>query len=324
MRFFIATPAAAGSLSGNRRTALRYAAILRELGHRARVGMRWRGEPCDALIALHARKSAPSVRAFRAARPRAPVVLVLTGTDLYGHLRRRGARLPALDLADRIVVLQPAGLEALPARVRGRARAILQSARPPGRPARKVRGAFQACVLGHLRPVKDPFRAALAARRLPAPSRIRVVHAGAALSPGMAARARAEEARNPRYRWLGPLSHARALALLARSQVLIQSSLSEGGAIAMSEALVCGVPILSSNIPGATGMLGIGHPGLFPVRDTRRLAGLMLRAEHDARFHARLRRAGERIVGRFAPSREREAWRDLVAGLPPPGGSHGA
>ena len=40
----------------------------------------------DLLIALHARKSAASIEAFRRAHPAARIVLVMTGTDLYRDL----------------------------------------------------------------------------------------------------------------------------------------------------------------------------------------------------------------------------------------------
>ena len=188
MRLVIVTPAPAGSHLGNRITALRYARLLRSLGHSVRVLTAWRGEPGDALIALHATKSHASIARFARVHPERPVCLVLTGTDLYGDLPRDPRARASLELADELVVLQAAARARLPLP----ARVILQSARalPAGRS--RPRRVFEVLLLGHLRPVKDPFRAALAARSLPHSSRIRVLQAGKALSASMADRARAE------------------------------------------------------------------------------------------------------------------------------------
>jgi putative glycosyltransferase (TIGR04348 family) len=272
---------------------------------------RWAGEPCDALIALHARKSHASIARFARTQPGRPLVVVLTGTDLYVDLPRNKEARASLELASALVVLQ-AGPRA---RLGARARVIPQSVRPVVRSSRRSRRAFEVLVLGHLRPVKDPFRAALAARGLPEESRILVWHAGKALSRATAARARAEMARNPRYRWLGDLPHARAQRLLARAAVFVLSSRSEGGSLALVEALVQGVPVLASRIEANVAMLGARHPGLFPLGDTGALAGLMLRCEREPRFRARLARASRGRAALFTEARERAAWKRLLLDL---------
>ena len=277
----------------------------------------WDGRACDLLVALHARKSHDSVARFRQRHPRAPVVVALTGTDLYRDLKTSARARRSLALATRLVVLQPLGVAALPSAFRAKARVIRQSAvcRPRGAAPRA--GAFDVCVLAHLRPVKDPLRAARAARRLPAPSRVRVLHAGAALDAASAARARAEARANPRYVWLGPLSPGRARRLLARCRLLLLTSRLEGGANVVSEALACRVPILSSRIEGSMGLLGAGHPGFFEVGDTAGLAALLWRAETDARFYRRLAsrcRSRARLV---EPAAELRGWRSLLRGLRP-------
>jgi putative glycosyltransferase (TIGR04348 family) len=315
MRILVVTPAPPGTATGNRVTAVRWTRILRGLGHRVTLAREYRGHRADLLVALHARKSSPSIARFRRERPAAPVVVALTGTDLYADLRSSAAARRSLDFATRLVVLQPMAVQALPGRARGKVRVILQSAAAPRpRPGART-GMFDACVLGHLRRVKDPFRAPAAARLLPSSSRIRVLHVGEAIEPGMAARARTEQRRNPRYRWLGSLPHARARKVLARSRLLCLTSRLEGGANVLSEAAVAGVPVLCSRIDGSVGLLGLGYPGYFPVGNTRALARLLRRAETDPRFYARLRHGTRRLARLVRPERERAAWASLLAEL---------
>jgi len=316
LRIAIVTPAPPRSRQGNRVTALRWARILRRLGHRARLSSDYDGREADLLVALHARRSAPAVERFAARHPGRPVVVALTGTDLYRDLgRSRRARI-ALERAARIVVLQPRALTELPERLHSRTRVIFQSVRA-GRRGRAARGRFDVCVLGHLRAVKDPFRAALAARLLPPESRVRVVQAGGALEPGMERRARAEEARNRRYRYRGEIERPRALALLARSRLLVLSSRLEGGANVLSEAIALGVPVLASAIPGSIGILGEDYPGLFPCGDTRRLSALLGRAESDPGFYRELARRCRRLRALVDPARELRSWKNLLAELAP-------
>lgn len=318
MRILIVTPAGRGSRKGNRITAVRWAGHLRALGHRVSLAEAFAGQPCDLLIALHATKSGPSVERYRAERPGAPLVVGLAGTDLYEDLPGSPVAQRSLDLADRLTVLQPLGIGALPGRVRHKARAILQSA--GAAPAVSAPdGDFQACLLAHLRGVKAPFLAAEAARLLPARSRIRVLHLGAALDAGAAERARREMEESPRYRWLGPRRHREARGHLAGSRLLLVTSRLEGGANAVSEALAAGVPVLSTRVEGSVGVLGPDYPGLFPVGDAGALARLLFRSEAEPPFLAELRARIERLRPLVEPARERESWRALLEELGGPG-----
>jgi putative glycosyltransferase (TIGR04348 family) len=312
MKVCLVTPAPPRSRKGNRVTALRWARILRGLGRRVVIRQEYNGERCDLLVALHALHSFPSVERYRSADPDALLVLALTGTDLYGCIHTHAEARKALELASRLVVLQPQGLAELPEDVRGKARVIYQSVpSPPVTPAPRADG-FEVCVMGHLRPVKDPFRTALAARLLPPDSRLRVLHLGAALSEEMAGRAHAEAAVNGRYRWLGDVPHGKALRVLARCRLLVLTSEMEGGANVVSEALAAGVPVLSSRIAGSVGLLGEDYPGYFPVGDTQALAQLLGRAEMDAAFYRSLRDWCARLRPLVDPARERRSWADLL------------
>ncbi|GIX49059.1 MAG: hypothetical protein KatS3mg131_3270 [Candidatus Tectimicrobiota bacterium] len=317
MTVFLVTPVSNRSRQGNGVTARRWARILRALGHRVTLAQRYEGEPCDLLIALHARRSYRAIAHFRQRHPTAPLVVALTGTDLYGDLKHSAEAQHALELATRLVLLQPKGLEELPAHVRHKARVIYQSATAPRHPPAKAKRTFDVCVLGHLRAVKDPFRTALAARLLPATSRIRVLHVGRALSDEMAERARHEAAVNPRYHWLGELPRWQALRVLARSRVMVLSSTMEGGANAISEALAASVPIVASRIAGSVGLLGEDYPGFFPVGDTLALRDLLLRVENDAGFYHTLSQHCQRLAPLVHPLHEQQAWKRLVQELLP-------
>lgn len=314
MKIAIVTPAGPSDRNGNSITALRWARILQKLGHRVSVDQQYRGEACDLLVALHARKSAQSIRVFKKQYPDRPLVVALTGTDLYRDIRSSRAAQQSLDMADRLIVLQSMGPAELPRRLRRKTRVIYQS-------ASRVRGAarrdsvFKVCVIGHLRAEKDPLRTALAARLLPASSKIQVAHVGRAMSEEMGTRTRAETARNPRYRWLEELPHWKTRRLLASSHLLSLTSRMEGSANVLSEALASSVPVVASKISGLIGTLGKSYPGYFPVGNTRALARLLRRSESDPRFYRQLQYHCARLRPLADPGRERVAWKKLLAEL---------
>ncbi|HEY2989819.1 MAG TPA: selenoneine biosynthesis selenosugar synthase SenB [Candidatus Binatia bacterium] len=311
MKIRLVTPAGPADRNGNSITALRWARILRQLGHRVFVDDKYRGETCDLLIALHARKSAESIRRFSQEHPELPLVVVLTGTDLYRDIRISAAARQSLELATRLIVLQSMGLAEVPRRWRGKTRVIYQSAsRVRGRPP--SRSVFDVCVIGHLRAEKDSLRTALAIRLLPPSSKLRVFHVGRAMNEQMGKRARAETERNPRYRWLGERPHWKTRRLLASSQLLSLTSRMEGSANVLSEALASSVPVVASKISGLIGTLGKQYPGYFPVGDTRALARVLRRAESDPRFYHALKSHCARLRPLVDPKRERDAWKKLL------------
>ncbi len=315
MRILIVTPAPPRSRKGNRVTALSWSRILRDLGHRVNVVEAFHRQRCDLMIALHAQRSYPSVERFRRLRPQLPLVLALTGTDLYSDIHSSAQARQALDLSDRLIVLQPRGIEELPLHLHPRTRVIYQSiSAPPGR-FRPRRDTFEICVVGHMRPVKDPFRTAEAARLLPETSRLNILHIGGALSTDMERRAVSEAATNPRYRWLGELSRGQAIRAMARCRLLVLTSEMEGGANVVCEALVCGVPLVSSHIAGSIGLLGEDYPGYFPVGDTAALAALLNRCETDTGFYNSLRERCILLAGVLDPADERRRWASLLQEL---------
>jgi putative glycosyltransferase (TIGR04348 family) len=312
VKITIVTPAAAGSLHGNRNTATRWARLLRELGHRVQVAVSWNGAAADLLIALHARRSHESIGRFAGDFPGRPLVVVLTGTDLYRDIRASAAAQQSLAWATRLVVLQEMGVPELARPLRAKTRIIYQSAQTVAAPP-PLRRCFEVVVSGHLREEKDPFRCAAALAHLPRESRIAVTHMGGAMSSGMTDAARRWAAREPRYRWLEKLPHGKALRILARSRLMVLSSRMEGGANVASEALVADVPVIASRISGNIGMLGRDYAAYYPVGNERALARLLWRAESDPRFYRLLQMQCRKRRHLVAPSHERESLRRLLA-----------
>ena len=307
----IVTPAKAGTRTGNRHTALRWAAMLRRPGQRVSVAVDWQGERCDVLVALHARRSHASILRYRSLCPAGPLVVVLTGTDLYRDLASSAEARRSLELADRIIVLQADAKLQLEKSFRKKTRIVYQSADPGLRHA-PPRDCFRVAVVGHLREEKDPFRTATALSLLKERKNVRVLQVGDALSPDFSKEAEQFMAREPRYQWLGGRSHARALGWIARSHALVVSSVMEGGANVICEAARIGTPVLASRISGNIGMLGEHYPGYYPLGDERALARLMERSIDDKSFYRRLKRALAARRGLFAPAAERRALRSVL------------
>ncbi|APE30321.1 glycosyl transferase family 1 [Halomonas aestuarii] len=317
MTLALITPAGRGSHAGNRATATRWAGLLRELGCRVRVigpeaapaGCRFDGKSPDLVMALHAWRSHGAILACRQAFPGCPLVVVLTGTDVYRFQHSHPAAfLESLEAANALVGLHDGLDEDLPSRFLPRLHVVHQSALPlpPGAP-RPSRRQLDVLVVGHLREEKDPLRAALAVRDLPEDSRLRVVQLGGAHDETWAQAAREEMAANPRYRWLGDLPRWRVRRWMARARLMVISSRMEGGANVVSEACVAGLPVLASDIPGNRGLLGADYAGYFPVADTAALGDLLRRAEAEPAFVEGLRRQVAARAPWFTPEAEREA-----------------
>ena len=304
MRIALVTPAGPGTRNGNRHTALRWAAFLRAAGHRISIATADLSGDADLMLALHARRSHASIEAFPRAKP---LVVALTGTDVYRDIRTSAEARESLELAHRLIVLQPKAAEELPGRLRKKVRVVVQSSATTLR-HHPVKGKFRICVIGHLRAEKDPLRIVAALPYVDAD--IEVIHLGAALDAKLE-----PKTVDPRYRWLGSLPHANALRWLASSHAMVISSRMEGGANVVCEALRIGVPVLASRISGNVGLLGPGYPGYFPLGDERALARLITRAATDADFYRSLKAHVRKLRGMVAPQAEARALLAALNGL---------
>ena len=309
----VVTPALRDANNGNWQTAQRWARML-SADYRVRLAGRWDGGHEALLIALHARRSALSVAAWRQQRGPAPVLLVLTGTDLYRDIDSDTSAQQSLATADRLVVLNELGLRSLPVDLRGQARVCLQSC-TSRQPVAKAARHLRALMVGHLRDEKSPQTYFQAARLLAARGDILLDHIGSALDPALAAEATALMHSHPNYRWLGALPHGATRARIARAHVLVHPSRMEGGAHVVMEAVCSGTPVLASRIDGNLGLLGEDYPGVFEPGDAAGLASALVQARDDGAMLTRLRAAGTVRAPLFLPTRESQTLRGLVAEL---------
>jgi putative glycosyltransferase (TIGR04348 family) len=290
---------------------------MEELGHQVIIDHEICPEQVDLLVAFNACKNRRAIIEAKQRGFAGRIIVCLTGTDLYFDLQRDPGCLDVLKLSERLVVLQPMALDQLLPAMRSKTQVIFQSAvRPTVGPICPA-DSFDICVIAHLRGVKDPLRAAMAARLLPAESKIRVILIGKALTEEFGYAAEKEAFDNERFLWLGEQSRENAAQILLRSRMLVLSSLLEGGANVLSEAIVSDIPVIVTKISCTVGLLGEDYPGFFPVGDTVRLAELMSRAEVDYRFYNELRERCRREAYKFDPEIERERIKELLAAVAP-------
>ncbi|MEM5436390.1 selenoneine biosynthesis selenosugar synthase SenB [Paraburkholderia diazotrophica] len=321
-RIFIASPALRSANNGNWQTANRWFRFLRT-DYEVSLDAEWppadqRHEPPACLIALHARRSAPSIARFAGACPGRPLVVVLTGTDLYRDIRVDESARRSLDLATHLVVLQEEGLAEMTAAHRAKCRVIYQSAptRKTDASSTRRRRTFDVVFVGHMRAEKDPRTPMRALERLPDDSRVRLIHIGRALENEYRLAAQALQARAwptvRRYVWYEGLAHGATLRRIANADAMVISSVMEGGANVIIEAVNAGVPVLASRIAGNIGMLGRDYDGYFPPGDDVALAALLDRASRDRAFLTALQQQCARRAPLFAPAGEHAAVVSLV------------
>jgi putative glycosyltransferase (TIGR04348 family) len=313
----LVSPAMAEANNGNWHTAHRWAQFLS--GHcDIALQKQWplpggASSPtgtAQAMIALHARRSADSIRAWAEAFPDKPLIVVLTGTDLYRDIHSDTAAQQSLALASHLVVLQEAGLAALPAAWHSKTQVIYQSATAL-QPARKSSRSFRAVMVGHLREVKGPLTFMQAATHDFAPG-IYFDQIGQALEPRFAEAAQATAQRTTRYRWLGGLTRAATRQRIKRAHVLVNCSQMEGGAQVILEAVQSGTPVLASRVSGNLGMLGTDYAGYFALGDDAELAGLVRRCALEADFLALLQKQCRQRAHLFDPQEEKRLVINLL------------
>ena len=203
----IVSPALASANNGNWQTAKRYAKLLSAVCQ-VRIVQDWDGgQADDVLIALHARRSYASIAAWYAARGAKGLIVVLTGTDLYRDIQQDAQAQQSLVWAGKLIVLQSAGLDALPPRLRAKAQVLFQSTTTRVTLPKTTR-CLRAVMVGHLRTEKSPETFFRAAALLASHRDIELRHIGGEHDLALAQQAHETAALFPQYQFLGARSHA--------------------------------------------------------------------------------------------------------------------
>src|SRR5439155_6486410 len=88
--------------------------------------------------------------------------------------------------------------------------------------------------------------------------------------------------------------------LLARSQMMVLPSRSEGISLTVLEAMACGLPVVATRVGGTPEVVVEGETGLLvPSCDPAALAKAILRLRRDPEVCSRMGEAGRRRVERF-------------------------
>jgi putative glycosyltransferase (TIGR04348 family) len=318
----IISPGLATANNGNWQTAHRWRQMLSSDSH-VEIMLQWDdatgSKPFDAMLALHARRSADSIAKWSTKFPDKLIVLALTGTDLYRDIVVDPLAQQSLKLAHRLVVLQDMGPKSLPAEFQSKCQVIFQST-PRRKSVQKTTSKLRALMVGHLRSEKSPETYFAAARALAHRSDIVLDHIGAPLDAELGEQARQLAAEVPTYRYLGEQTHAQTRARIARAHVLVHPSRMEGGAHVVMEAVMSGTPVLASRIDGNVGMLGADYEGYFDCGDALQLTKTLIECrEGQNQPSNKLDQLARQCIHReklFEPLAEKTALLRIVAEKP--------
>jgi putative glycosyltransferase (TIGR04348 family) len=318
LKISLVTPAGKKSRAGNRTTAVRWARILRDLGHQVNIAEQDNGDNADMMVAVHAWRSHQSIKAFSDNHPDRPLVVLLAGTDIYAFQHSHPEEtLDSMERATALVCLHDLVHQAIPKKFGKKLNVIYQSAPPLSAPRQPSKRNFDICVIGHLRDEKDSLRAAYAARLATPESKLRILHLGKAHNKEWARATTKEVKNNPRFQSLGEVPGWRVRRQFATSHAMVMSSVMEGGANVVSEAVAAGLPVIASHIDGNIGLLGDDYEGYYPAQDTEALAALLHRAETDPRYLKKLSAQIKRLQPLFKAHKETKAWKSLLKEIKP-------
>lgn len=300
------------SPKGNSITAKRIASLLSSAGHTAEAINTDMPPEADVMIALHATKTLAASRRFKTQCPNGKLIIYLTGTDLYKDQPTNNPEFyEALNLADTLVISQPASLDSIPNCYKEKTHLVPASVMLPPEKHVSSPPSSSIALVGHLRPVKNPFLMNQALDQLTDLD----VHAytlGAALEPNMITEVNLWQQKDHRFQWLDDVEHAEALSWMRQVDFTLNTSHSEGGSNAVTESIVLGTPVLASRIEGNVGLLGRDYLGYFEPGNSSELAKLINKALTDQNFSEQLTQQIKELQPRFATQKETEGWLSII------------
>ena len=294
------------SSQGNSVTADRLDAILRKEGFWVLMETEaYQGADARCLIALNARKSAQAIADYQDRNQDSRVVVILTGTDI-NHPDARAMGSPtwkSLETADSLVLLHDASLAAVPKEFHDKCVVIHPSVTlPEGLEHTPDDQDFAIVIAGNSRVEKNPALAIHASRMI---SEVLNIHVYGDFS----------EHDPSRLIKHGIVPHQEMLVAMSRARLLLNTSIQEGGANAICEAVSMGLPVIASAIPGNIGILGEDYAGLFPSDNLTALVQILEKSAKDSAFYGLLK---EQVTARtplFSYEREAGKWAKLLCVL---------
>ena len=312
MKINVCTGYPLDSPRGNTTTALRIVERLQMAGHQATAMHTDTPPAADAQISLHVLKTA-AASAYFATHQSGRLFIRLTGTDINGgFVKSPNLSQQTIGLADKLVVTHPACLPQIPDRWRNKTVVIYPSVTMPELAAISIPTSPLFTCIGHLRPVKAPHLMHDAIQNIPQANLV-AASIGNAYDVTDGQQARLNARQDTRYHWHADCDRATALAWMQASLATINSSISEGGANTVMEAIQLRIPVLATDILGNRGFLGDDYDGYFETGRADQLAGLMRRCLEESDFveHLKSQLDGQRPL--FSVERESEQLSKLVS-----------
>lgn len=315
MQILIATPYPLNTSNGNTITAKRIQTLLESNKLYAKTIHTPTPPQAEILINLHATRTYPTAKYFKNKYPSSKLITLITGTDLNSDLPNHHPDIiPALELADQIILPSTQALKTLPSEFHHKTIIIPASIIIPKLPETPPLTSPYIILPSHLREVKNPF---LINRTLASHPNlnIQVYTLGSALEPSFQQTAKNYQTLDHRFHYLGETPHPQTLTHIKNATLTLNTSHQEGGPNTIAESITLGTPVLASAIPGNIGMLGENYPGLFTPNSEIALAELIQKYLADSTFKNLLLTKTKNLAPKFNPTQEAQSWLTLVSNL---------